>query len=137
MEADMFTRRFLIGLFVVGVVSLAGLSVHAQDYERIITRAYEDVLGRQPDKEGMRHFRSRMIDERWDEVRVRAALRDSDEYRLRQIDVVITRAYDDLLRRKPDRQGQETYRRKMLREGWDEQRVRQDIMNSDEYRRKR
>lgn len=133
----MFTRRFLIGLFVVGVVSLAGLSVHAQDYERIITRAYEDVLGRQPDKEGMRHFRSRMIDERWDEVRVRAALRDSDEYRLRQIDVVITRAYDDLLRRKPDRQGQETYRRKMLREGWDEQRVRQDIMNSDEYRRKR
>jgi len=133
----MFTRRFLIGLFLVSVVLLAGISAQAQDYERIITRAYEDILGRQPDKEGMRHFRSRMIDERWDEARVRAALRDSDEYRLRQIDVVINRAYDDLLRRKPDRQGQEAYRRKMLREGWDEQRVRQDIMNSDEYRRRR
>lgn len=133
----MFTRRFLIGLFVVGLALLAGTTGQAQDYERIITRAYEDVLGRQPDKEGMRHFRSRMIDERWDEARVRAALRDSEEYRLRQIDVVINRAYDDLLRRKPDRQGQETYRRKMLREGWDEQRVRQDIMNSDEYRRRR
>ncbi|PTN31543.1 hypothetical protein [Desulfonatronum sp. SC1] len=133
----MFTRRLLVGLIVVGVFLLAGVSAQAQDYERIITRAYEDILGRQPDKEGMRHFRSRMIDERWDEARVRAALRDSDEYRLRQIDVVINRAYDDLLRRKPDRHGQETYRRKMLREGWDEQRVRQDIMNSDEYRRRR
>ena len=133
----MFTRRFLVGLVFVGMVLLAGVSTQAQDYERIITRAYEDILGRQPDKEGMRHFRSRMIDERWDEARVRAALRDSEEYRLRQIDVVINRAFDDLLRRKPDRQGQETYRRKMLREGWDEQRVRQDIMNSDEYRRRR
>lgn len=133
----MFTRRFLVGLIFVGVVLLAGVSTQAQDYERIITRAYEDILGRQPDKDGMRHFRSRMIDERWDEDRVRAALRESDEYRLRQVDVVINRAYDDLLRRKADRQGQETYRRKMLREGWDEQRVRQDIMNSDEYRRRR
>ncbi|WP_045221344.1 hypothetical protein [Desulfonatronum thioautotrophicum] len=133
----MFTKRLLTGLVIVGMVLIAGVSVHAQDYERIITRAYEDILGRQPDQDGMRHFRSRMIDERWDEARVRAALRDSDEYRLRQIDVVIHRAYDDLLRRKPDRQGQENYRRKMLREGWDEQRVRQDIMNSDEYRRRR
>ncbi len=133
----MFTRRFLVGLVFVGVVLAVGVSAQAQDYERIITRAYEDVLGRQPDKEGMRHFRSRMIDERWDEARVRAALRESEEYRLRQIDVVINRAYDDLLRRKADRKGQGTYRHKMLREGWDEQRVRQDIMNSDEYRRRR
>lgn len=133
----MFTRRLLVGLVVAGAFLLADLSVHAQDYERIITRAYEDILGRQPDQDGMRHFRSRMIDERWDEARVRAALRASDEYRVRQIDLVIHRAYDDLLRRKPDRQGQENYRHKMLREGWDEQRVRQDIMNSDEYRRRR
>ena len=133
----MVTRRFLIGLVLVGVVLLAGVSAHAQDYERIITRAYEDILGRQPDRDGMRHYRSRMIDDRWDEARVRASLRESDEYRLRQIDMVINRAYDDLLRRKPDRKGQEAYRQKMLREGWDEQRVRQEIMNSDEYRRRR
>lgn len=133
----MFTRKLLAGTAVLAALLLTGLWGHAQDYERIITRAYEDILGRQPDKEGMRHFRSRMIDERWDESQVRSALRESEEYLLRQIDVVINRAYDDLLRRKPDRNGQETYRRKMLREGWDEQRVRQDIMNSDEYRRRR
>ncbi len=66
----------------------------------------------------------------WDEKRVRAVLRESEEYRLRQIDVVINRAYDDLLRRKPDKQGLANYRQKMLREGWDEQRVRKSIKDS-------
>lgn len=134
----MSRRCFFIALILFGLLLTAFVPFsHAQDYERVITRAYEDILGRQPDRDGMRHFRSRMIDERWDEARVRAALRESDEFRLRQIDTIINRAYDDLLRRKPDQQGRETYQRRMLKENWDEQRVRKDIMDSEEFRRKR
>ena len=128
----------MIGFILVGMLTLAHAAPgHTQDYERIITRAYEDILGRMPDRDGMRHFRSRMIDEKWDEARVRAALRESDEFRLRQVDIVIHRAYDDLLRRKPDPHGLKNYRDLMLRHGWDEQRVRQDIMGSEEFRNKR
>ncbi|GAB6059296.1 DUF4214 domain-containing protein [Desulfonatronum parangueonense] len=133
----MFRRNVWFGLFLFGVFSLLhSVPGHAQDYERIITRAYEDILGRKPDPNGMRHFLSRMIDEQWDETRVRAALRESEEFRLRQIDIVLNRAYEDLLRRKPDPEGRETYRNRMLSNGWDEQRVRRDIMDSEEFRRR-
>ncbi len=128
-------KQYFLFICCLFLALLFASTIHAQDYERVITRAYEDILGRQPDRDGMRHFRSKMIDDGWDEKRVRTALRESEEYRLHQIDVVINRAYDDLLRRKPDKQGLDNYRQKMLREGWDEQRVRKSIMDSEEYKR--
>lgn len=108
----------------------------AQDYELIITRAYEDILGRKPDQGGLRNYRAKMIDENWSERDVRDDLRKSGEYRTKGVDLVIKRAYQDLLNRDPDRGGMENYRKRMLDENWDERKVREDIRKSDEYRRK-
>ncbi len=49
--------------------------------ERIVCRAYLDVLGREVDPEGLRHFRTNLLEKNWTEVDVRDALRNSEEYR--------------------------------------------------------
>lgn len=49
--------------------------------ERIVRRAYRDVLGREVDPEGLRHFRQQLLESNWTEGDVRDALRRSDEYK--------------------------------------------------------
>lgn len=49
--------------------------------DRIIRRAYLDVLGREPDPSGLRHHRQNLLEKDWTEGDVRDALRRSDEYR--------------------------------------------------------
>jgi hypothetical protein len=49
--------------------------------DRIIRRAYLDVLGREVDPEGLRHFRHQLLERNWSEGDVRDSLRHSDEYR--------------------------------------------------------
>jgi Domain of unknown function (DUF4214) len=109
------------------------------DVDRIVRRAYEDILDRAPDSAGMRLYRSRMIDDGWSEHQVRDALRNSPEAKTvasRSADRVITRAYQDVLGREPDYAGLNTYRRKMLDEGWDEHDVRKALQRSPEMRQK-
>ncbi|WP_139162900.1 hypothetical protein [Desulfonatronum thiosulfatophilum] len=96
---------------------------HAQDYQRIIIRAYQDILGRKPDRDEMRHFRIWRIDERWDESRFQAALRESDDF-ASPVRHCRQSGLRGLLHRKPDPQGRETYRNRVLRDDWDEQRLR-------------
>jgi hypothetical protein len=48
---------------------------------RIIKRAYLDVLGREPDPQGLRHYRHLLLEKNWTENDVRAELRKSDEFR--------------------------------------------------------
>jgi TorA maturation chaperone TorD len=107
--------------------------------ETIIRTAYQDILGRDPDPEGMRTYRSNIVDRGWSEQDVREALRKSPEYasgaaRDRSADRIIRRAYQDILRREPDPEGLATYRRNIVEEGWDEQDVRQALRRSDERR---
>ena len=106
------------------------------DADVIIRRAYEDILGRPVDPEGLRHFRGLVIDQGWDERMVRAHLRGSAEYRGAGVDRLITRAYEDLLGREPDPAGLAHYRRLMLERDWSEQELRDAIRRSDEYRRR-
>jgi hypothetical protein len=106
------------------------------DYERIINRAYEDILGRKADPSGMRMYRVRMIDEGWSEGDVRNDLRNSPEYKNKKVDLIIKRAYQDLLGRDPDRAGYEKYRQRLVEVGWDEEDVRRNIRESQEYRNK-
>jgi hypothetical protein len=101
--------------------------------ERVIQRAYRDLLNREPDAAGMRQFRRRMIDQHWSPGQVRQALRESEEYQLRHVDLAIDRAYDDLLERKPDATGREQYRQ-FLRHGGSEEDMRARIRQSVEYR---
>lgn len=105
----------------------------------IVTRAYQDILGRDPDAEGLRSYRSKIVNEGWTEQDVREALRRSDEYastdlRTASADRIIRRAYQDILRREPDPSGLESYRRNIVENGWDEHDVRQALRRSTERR---
>ena len=113
--------------------------------ETIVRRAYQDILGREPDPTGLRTYRSKIVDEGWSEWDVRNALRRSDEYargaalslRTASADRIIRRAYQDILGRDPDPGGLENYRRLILEDGWDEHDVRQALIRSPERRQKR
>lgn len=110
--------------------------------DAVIRRAYQDILGRDPDAEGLAHYRNRIINEGWTEVDVREALRRSDEYasgaaRTRSADRIIRRAYQDILRREPDAAGLETYRRHIIERGWEEHDVRQALRRSPENQARR
>ena len=107
--------------------------------DAIVRRAYQDILGRDPDPEGMRTYRSNIIDRGWSEQDVREALRNSPEYasggaRTASADRIIRRAYQDILGRDPDPGGLETYRRNIIERGWDEQDVRTALRRSQERR---
>jgi len=109
------------------------------DTDAIITRAYEDILGREPDPMGMQSYRRHMIRDGWSERDVREELRQSPEYRsttrrIASADRIIRRAYQDILNREPDPGGRDTYRRAIIENGWDEQDLRQVLQRSDEGR---
>jgi TorA maturation chaperone TorD len=110
------------------------------DPEKIIRRAYQDILNRDPDTDGMRHYRSLMIDKDWTERDVREDLRKSTEKdensRRQQADKIIRRAYQDVFGRDPDASGLNNYRNKILDQGWDEHDVREALKRSPENRQK-
>ncbi|TVR52169.1 MAG: hypothetical protein EA425_05540 [Puniceicoccaceae bacterium] len=106
---------------------------HLYEPERIIHRAYRDLLGRRPDEEGLRNYRRRIIDQGWTEAQVRDAIRNSHEYRVLRAEVVIRRAYQDLLDRDPDPEGLATYTR-LWQRGYTERMIRDRIRNSREYK---
>ena len=111
----------------------------SSDPDQIVRRAYQDVLNREPDQQGLRVFRSRIIDDKWSEQDVRNALRKSDEYARQgsaSVDNIIRRAYQDVLGREADQQGLATYRAKMENQGWSERDVRADLKKSSERREK-
>jgi len=104
----------------------------ASDATEIVTEAYEDVLGRKPDEEGMRNFRSKVIEKDWTAEDVRKALRKSQEY----ADLIITRSFEDVLGRKPDEGALNNYRRKVMQKGWSEKAIRKELRKSPEYKQK-
>jgi len=111
----------------------------SMDPDRIIRRAYEDILHRQPDQEGLRHYRTEMIDNGWTEQDVRQALRKSAEHdsvRESSADRIVKRAYQDILGRNPDYNGLVTYRNRIVNDGWDEYDVREALRKSPEFRQK-
>jgi Peptidase inhibitor family I36/Domain of unknown function (DUF4214) len=113
---------------------------------RIVRRAYQDVLGRAPDAEGLQYYRGRVIDEGWSEAQVRADLRRSEEYKTRASDdtglagtsrasaqSIVRRAYLSVLKREPD-PASEGYIERVLRDGWSQADVERDLRRSAEYR---
>lgn len=107
-----------------------------------IRSAYQDILGRDPDPDGLRNYRRKMVREGWTEQDVRNDLRRSEEYassarRIASADRIIRRAYLDVLRREPDPEGLATYRREILENGWEYHDLRQVLARSDERRENR
>jgi hypothetical protein len=110
--------------------------------DRIIRRAYQDILDREPDRAGLRLYRSRMIDDEWTEAQVRDALRNSPEYREKsrmtraKAMEIVRQAYLAVLKREPD-PGSRGYVDKVLTKKWTQQDVERELRKSPEYRKKR
>lgn len=106
------------------------------DATAAITRAYREVLGRDPDPNGLAHYRAKWRDG-WTQGQIRDDLRRSAEGRGNYIHNAITRAYRELLGREPDPAGYANYERLMRDRGYTERDVRAAIMSGDEYRQRR
>jgi len=113
----------------------------SQDPDRIVRRAYEDILDREPDQAGLRLYRSRIIDDGWTEAQVREALRSSPEYRQKntmtraKAEEIVRQAYLAVLKREPDA-GSKGYVDKVLKDHWTQQRVEEELRKSPEYRKR-
>ena len=133
----MTTQRSLATLTLCALIlalPTASLAVDSDTATRQITAAYEDLLGRKPDDAGLKNFRTQMVDKGLSESKMRAAIKKSDEYKGKDADAIITRAYKDVLDRKPDSSGLKTFREK-INAGWSEERLRKELRKSDEYKK--
>lgn len=106
------------------------------DATEAITRAYREVLGRDPDPNGLAHYRAKWR-EGWTQGQIRDDLRRSHEGRNNHIHAAITRAYREILGREPDPAGYANYERLMRDKGYTERDVRAALMSGDEYRQRR
>jgi hypothetical protein len=111
----------------------------SQDPDRIVRRAYQDILEREPDQAGLRQYRSRIIDDGWTEQQVREALRNSPEYKQKttmtypKAQEIVRQAYLAVLRREPDA-GSRGYVDKVFRDKWTQQDVERELRKSAEYK---
>jgi hypothetical protein len=106
------------------------------DPEREIDRTYRELLQRKPTGAEIREYRERIVAEGWGPDQLRDDIRSSREYRSREAEAIITRVYRELLGREPDPSGMEHWRAKFVEHNWSEQRLRETIRDSDEYRRR-
>lgn len=104
---------------------------NSRDAERVVRAAYRDILGRDADGPGLRLYVSRLVDAGWSDDQLRDSLRRSDEFRNRDLDAIIRRAYHDLLGREPDASGVASYKRSLGR-GMTEAEMREDLRRSRE-----
>ncbi len=124
--------RLIVLLLSGFALATSALAISSEEATKAVTAAYEDILGRKPDEEGLRHHRSLMVDKGWSEKDIRKKLKGSSEARSEDVDGIITRAYQDILGRNPDKDGLKTYRSKMLNDGWDEKKLRETLRKSKE-----
>ena len=105
----------------------------SRDFGAIVRRVYREVLGRDPDPSGLAAY-TRSLSRGQTEAELRAELRRSHEGDALSVTAAITRAYRDILKRDPDPAGLENYRRRVRDKAWDENRIREDLRRSEEYR---
>lgn len=106
------------------------------DTEREITRAFRDLLQREPTGRELREYRERIVAEGWSRDQLRDDIRSGREFRSREADRIIVRVYRELLGREPDKSGWEHWRAKIVDHGWSEQRLRKTIREGDEFRQR-
>ena len=114
----------------------------AEDPDRIVRRAYQDILDRDPDPNGLRIYRTHILDDGWSEAQVRDELRRSPEFREKstmtyaKAQDVVRRAYLEVLKREPD-PASRPFVDKVFRDHWTQQDVERELRNSAEYRNRR
>jgi TorA maturation chaperone TorD len=112
--------------------------------DRIIRRAYMDVLHREPDAQGLADYRREVLENGWEYQDLRRALMRSEERRLNRRGVresdasaMVARAYRSVLGREPDADGLRAYTERVMLDGWREADVIRALRESDEYRNRR
>jgi hypothetical protein len=110
--------------------------------DRIIQRAYQDLLDRDPDQTGLREYRRRMIDDGWTEAQVRDAIRRSPEYREKntltrdRAEDMVRRAYQSVLGREPDPAAR-SWVDNVIRYRMSQQQLEAELRKTPEYRNRR
>lgn len=110
--------------------------------DKMVRRAYQDILGREPDREGLATYRSKMENEGWSERDVRSDLKKSMERREKgdvsreQAQQIVRQAYRDTLGREPD-SSSSLYVERVMRNHWTVDTVSRELRNSPEYKKKR
>ena len=102
-----------------------------RDADRAIRAAYRDIINRDPDADGLRFYRGRLLDAGWSEPQLRDALRRSDEFRSRDFEAIVRRIYREVLGRDPDASGLAAYARALSR-GQTESELRAELRRSKE-----
>lgn len=110
-----------------------GDEFRSRDLEAIVRRVYREVFSRDPDASGLAAY-TRSLSRGQTEAELRAELRRSQEGDAISVTAAITRAYRDILKRDPDPIGLDNYRRLVRDKAWDENRIREDLRRSAEYR---
>jgi len=111
----------------------------AEEADKLIRSAYEDVLGREPDAKGLASYREKVLDQGWDERDVRKALRESPESRKKsqvtrpEAQEIVRKAYEEILGREPDASSS-GYVDRVLKDHWTQADVEAELRKSDEYR---
>jgi hypothetical protein len=108
-----------------------------READRVIRRVYREILGRDPDEAGLRHYRSRLMTDGWDEEELRRSLRDSREFNNRDYEMIVRRVYRELLHRDPDPEGLRSYASNLRDRRWSEDDLRREIRRSEEARETR
>ncbi len=104
------------------------------DPEKIIKDSFKGLLGREPDAGELRDFRSRMKDQGWTERMLRDHLRTEEHYRNEAAELIVRRAYREVLGREVDPSGLKQYSWAVREKGWTESDVRDDLRKSAEFR---
>jgi RNase P/RNase MRP subunit POP5 len=117
-----------------------GTQMTRREAERIVRRAYLDVLGREPDP-GSRPWVDKILVENWTEQDLVRELRNSDEYRKKgrmtrpEAERIVRRVYLDVLGREPD-PGSRPWVDKIQYEHWTDKDLARELRRSDEYRQR-
>jgi len=104
-----------------------------RDLGAIVRRVYVEVLGRQPDPSGLATY-TKALSRGQTEAEFHAELFRSREGQDYSIRMAITRAYREVLKREPDAAGLASYQRLVRDKAWDENRIKEDLKRSDEYK---
>jgi hypothetical protein len=102
-----------------------------RDAERAVRATYRDYLGREPDAAGLRTYTGRLLDAGWSEEQLRDVFRKSPEFKERDINAIIRRAYREEIGREPDASGLGAYVRALGR-GMTEPELRAELHRSRE-----
>ena len=104
--------------------------------DEAIAKLFREVLGREPDANGLAHYRAKWRDG-WTQGQIRDDLRRSTEGRDTYVRTTITKAYREILGREPDPAGYAAYEQAMRERGMTERELRATLMSGDEYKKKR